>query len=140
MNIYFSGIGGVGIGPLAEIVHDAGYQVQGSDQHDSLMVRELEEDTSEDTRIVLTGTGAGGAERVERALSEAASLALHLLRRGIGVELAGAAGLVGLGRGRGQERRILTALALYPPSDPPVRGGASGSALREIRVSLDTGQ
>ena len=43
MNIYFSGIGGVGIGPLAEIAHDAGYQVQGSDQHDSLMVRELKE-------------------------------------------------------------------------------------------------
>lgn len=42
MNIYFSGIGGVGIGPLAEIAHDAGYHVQGSDQHDSLMTRELE--------------------------------------------------------------------------------------------------
>jgi UDP-N-acetylmuramate--alanine ligase len=41
MNIYFSGIGGVGIGPLAEIAHDAGYQVQGSDQHESLMIREL---------------------------------------------------------------------------------------------------
>lgn len=41
MNIYFSGIGGVGIGPLAEIAHDAGYRVQGSDQHDSLMTREL---------------------------------------------------------------------------------------------------
>lgn len=43
MNIYFSGIGGVGIGPLAEIAHDAGYQVQGSDQHESLMIRELRE-------------------------------------------------------------------------------------------------
>jgi UDP-N-acetylmuramate--alanine ligase len=42
MNIYFSGIGGVGIGPLAEIAHDAGYKVQGSDQHASLMTRELE--------------------------------------------------------------------------------------------------
>lgn len=31
MNIYFSGIGGVGIGPLAEIALDAGYDVQGSD-------------------------------------------------------------------------------------------------------------
>ena len=41
MNIYFSGIGGVGIGPLAEIAHDAGYQIQGSDQHESLMTREL---------------------------------------------------------------------------------------------------
>lgn len=42
MNIYFSGIGGVGIGPLAEIAHDAGYQVQGSDSHESLVTRELE--------------------------------------------------------------------------------------------------
>lgn len=31
MNIFFSGIGGVGIGPLAEIAADAGYGVQGSD-------------------------------------------------------------------------------------------------------------
>ena len=31
MNIFFSGIGGVGIGPLAEIAYDAGYGVQGSD-------------------------------------------------------------------------------------------------------------
>ena len=31
MNIYFSGIGGVGIGPLAEIALDAGYEVTGSD-------------------------------------------------------------------------------------------------------------
>lgn len=42
MNIYFSGIGGVGIGPLAEISHDAGYQVQGSDASDSLITRELQ--------------------------------------------------------------------------------------------------
>lgn len=41
MNIYFSGIGGVGIGPLAEIAHDAGYSVHGSDAHDSLITDEL---------------------------------------------------------------------------------------------------
>lgn len=41
MNIYFSGIGGVGIGPLAEIAHDAGYNVSGSDLEESLIVREL---------------------------------------------------------------------------------------------------
>lgn len=41
MNIYFSGIGGVGIGPLAEIAYDAGYQVQGSDAIESLVTREL---------------------------------------------------------------------------------------------------
>lgn len=41
MNIYFSGIGGVAIGPLAEIAHDAGYTVQGSDMRDSLVTNEL---------------------------------------------------------------------------------------------------
>lgn len=41
MNIYFSGIGGVGIGPLAEIAADAGYRVQGSDANDGLQFRRL---------------------------------------------------------------------------------------------------
>lgn len=41
MNIYFSGIGGVGIGPLAEIAFDAGYTVVGSDMADSLTTHEL---------------------------------------------------------------------------------------------------
>lgn len=41
MNIYFSGIGGVGIGPLAEIALDAGYGVSGSDPVESLMTNEL---------------------------------------------------------------------------------------------------
>jgi uncharacterized protein (DUF58 family) len=104
----------------------------------SLTVRELEEDTAEDTRLVLTGTGAADGERLERALSEAASLAVHLLRRGTGVELTGAAGVVPLDRGRSQERRILTALALYAPRGaragaPPARDGG----LREIRIPLD---
>lgn len=42
MNIYFSGIGGVGIGPLAEIALDAGHQVYGSDVSQSLMTDQLE--------------------------------------------------------------------------------------------------
>ena len=41
MNIYFSGIGGVGIGPLAEIAHDAGYSVAGSDPNESLIIDKL---------------------------------------------------------------------------------------------------
>lgn len=41
MNIYFSGIGGVGIGPLAEISLDAGYNVQGSDVEESLITTQL---------------------------------------------------------------------------------------------------
>ena len=43
MNIYFAGIGGVGIGPLAEIALDAGYQVQGSDKNASLMTIKLQQ-------------------------------------------------------------------------------------------------
>jgi UDP-N-acetylmuramate--alanine ligase len=42
MNIYFSGIGGVGLGPLAEIARDAGHTVIGSDTHQSLTTQELE--------------------------------------------------------------------------------------------------
>ena len=41
MNIYFCGIGGVGIGPLAEIARDAGHSVSGSDAHESLTTKEL---------------------------------------------------------------------------------------------------
>lgn len=43
MNIYFSGIGGVGIGPLAEIATDAGYQVQGSDREETTITRQLQD-------------------------------------------------------------------------------------------------
>lgn len=41
MNIYFSGLGGVGIGPLAEIAYDAGYKVQGSDFKNTPLTYEL---------------------------------------------------------------------------------------------------
>ncbi len=41
MNIYFSGLGGVGIGPLAEIAKDAGHTVVGSDLAESLVTEEL---------------------------------------------------------------------------------------------------
>ncbi len=41
MNIYFSGIGGVGLGPLAEIALDAGNIVTGSDANTGLMTRQL---------------------------------------------------------------------------------------------------
>lgn len=42
MNVYFSGLGGVGIGPLAEIAHDAGHTVLGSDLTESPLTRQLE--------------------------------------------------------------------------------------------------
>ena len=41
MRIYFSGIGGVGIGPLSKIALDAGYSVCGSDNSPSLITDEL---------------------------------------------------------------------------------------------------
>ena len=42
MRIYFSGIGGVGIGPLSRIALEAGYDVCGSDRSPSLITNELE--------------------------------------------------------------------------------------------------
>jgi UDP-N-acetylmuramate--alanine ligase len=41
MNIYFSGLGGVGVGPLLEIALDAGHSVQGSDLINTLVTHEL---------------------------------------------------------------------------------------------------
>lgn len=41
MHIYFSGIGGVGIGPLAMLALDAGYTVSGSDLQESEMTQML---------------------------------------------------------------------------------------------------
>lgn len=41
MNIYFSGLGGVGIGPLVEIARDAGHVVVGSDLNESLVTEQL---------------------------------------------------------------------------------------------------
>lgn len=41
MNIYFSGLGGVGIGPLVEIARDIGHTIMGSDLTKSLVTEEL---------------------------------------------------------------------------------------------------
>jgi UDP-N-acetylmuramate--alanine ligase len=42
MKVYFSGIGGVGLGPLAEIATDGGYEVVGSDAYVSTMYTQLQ--------------------------------------------------------------------------------------------------
>ncbi|HET8579198.1 MAG TPA: DUF58 domain-containing protein [Methylomirabilota bacterium] len=113
----------------------------------ALTVRELEAETTEDTRIVLVGSGAGNPALLEAGLSEAASVAVHLLRAGSGVELVGPGLVVPLGRGRGHLRRVLTALALYQPGGvqaPPEDGGRGGAEparararpLRWIRVRI----
>jgi uncharacterized protein (DUF58 family) len=102
----------------------------------ALVVREL------DARIVLIGTGAREAERREGALSDAASLARALLRAGAAVALAGPGIALPAGRGRDQERRALTALALYDPhaAAPPIVPGAPDprprSGEREIHFHL----
>lgn len=41
MHIFFSGIGGTGIGPLAIIAHQAGHTVSGSDKQDSQYIHYL---------------------------------------------------------------------------------------------------
>src|SRR4051794_35550553 len=41
MHIFFSGIGGTGIGPLALIAKQAGYEVSGSDASDSTYIESL---------------------------------------------------------------------------------------------------
>lgn len=51
MHIYFSGIGGAGIGPLAQIAHQAGYQVSGSDKQDSSYIHYLREHGITDIHI-----------------------------------------------------------------------------------------
>lgn len=51
MHIFFSGIGGAGIGPLAQIAHQAGYKVSGSDQQDSQYIAYLRKHGIADIRI-----------------------------------------------------------------------------------------
>lgn len=41
MHIFFSGIGGTGIGPLAMVAKQSGYEVSGSDKQDSLYIENL---------------------------------------------------------------------------------------------------
>ncbi|MBI4594465.1 MAG: DUF58 domain-containing protein, partial [Candidatus Rokubacteria bacterium] len=72
----------------------------------ALMVRELQADTALDTRLVLEAAGPPDPERIEHGLSDAASLAVHLLRGGAAVEVVGPGLLVPMGQGRAQQRRI----------------------------------
>lgn len=55
MNIYFSGIGGVGIGPLAQIARDASNTIVGSDAQASVITDEL---VREGVRVSTDQTGA----------------------------------------------------------------------------------
>lgn len=51
MHIYFSGIGGTGIGPLALVAKQAGYTVSGSDKQDSLYIAYLKKHGITDIHI-----------------------------------------------------------------------------------------
>src|SRR5512146_1985398 len=51
MHIYFSGIGGAGIGPLAQIAHQAGYRVSGSDKQNSQYIDYLKKNGISDIRV-----------------------------------------------------------------------------------------
>lgn len=57
MHIYFSGIGGAGIGPLAEIASKAGYDVSGSDKQDSTYIQYLRTHGITDIHIGQTRDG-----------------------------------------------------------------------------------
>lgn len=64
MHIYFSGIGGAGIGPLAMIAGQAGYQVSGSDLKDSHYIAYLKSHGITDINI---GQTAAQIEATHRA-------------------------------------------------------------------------
>ncbi len=51
MHLYFSGIGGAGIGPLALIAKQAGYQVSGSDKQDSDYLAYLKQHGIDDVHV-----------------------------------------------------------------------------------------
>ena len=50
MKVYFSGISGTGIGPLAELAYDAGYEVCGSDLMRGAIAPEIDERDIFDSR------------------------------------------------------------------------------------------
>ena len=51
MHVYFSGIGGTAIGPLALIAHEAGYTISGSDKQNSLYIDYLKKQGITDIHI-----------------------------------------------------------------------------------------
>lgn len=61
MHIYFSGIGGTAIGPLALIAKQAGYQVSGSDKQDSQYVEYLRKQGITDIHIGQSRESIAGA-------------------------------------------------------------------------------
>ncbi len=102
----------------------------------TLIVRELQADTAAATRIALVGDGTRDAGRLEAAMSEAASLAVHLIGTGAAIELVGPGVHVPPGRGRAHQRRLLTALALYDPRTAGATPARRAGGASEIEVVL----
>lgn len=100
-------------------------------------VRELEAPATADVRIVLRGSGARHADRLERALGQAAALTLHFAARGAAVALGGPGLGVPPGRGREHTRRILEALALYEPAPTPPAPVPEAGRGCDVVVDLD---
>ncbi|HVZ70730.1 MAG TPA: DUF58 domain-containing protein [Polyangia bacterium] len=98
-------------------------------------VRENEDDEGVEATVVLDNARGATHEAFERAVSEAASHALELLRRGfrVGLVLRGAT-LAGEA-GPSQASRILRALALVEPADAdaPLDVGAPEGAVVRVR-------
>jgi UDP-N-acetylmuramate--alanine ligase len=61
MHIYFSGIGGAGIGPLALVAHQAGYAVSGSDKQESSYIDYLRQHGVTDIHIGQSRADIGAA-------------------------------------------------------------------------------
>jgi uncharacterized protein (DUF58 family) len=101
----------------------------------TLTVRETQAETARDVRITLTG-GIRASERLEAGISEAASLATYLLGTGAAVELTGPAVYVPAGRGRAHRRRLLTALALYDPTEVLEVAPPAARLVAEMTVDL----
>jgi uncharacterized protein (DUF58 family) len=102
----------------------------------ALVVREHEAETALDTRLVLVGDGTREPARLEAALSEAASLAVHLTRAEGALELVGPGLHVPAGRGRAHLRRVLEALALYTPSAAPAGRPAARAGVSDVEIVL----
>lgn len=65
MHIYFSGIGGAGIGPLAQIAHEAGYSVSGSDKQGSQYIEYLKKHGITDIHVGQTREAIAAAHERE---------------------------------------------------------------------------
>ncbi len=64
MKVYFSGISGTGIGPLAELAQDAGYEICGSDLHRGAIADEM------DARGVIVSYGAQDGSFLQKCHGE----------------------------------------------------------------------